>query len=127
MTAVQFLTLDEVLALHDRLLDEFGGTQGVRDLGLLESALHRPRSGYYEDIVQMASALCESLLMNHALVDGNKRVAFFATDVVLRMNGWKITTTTDDAYRFLVGGLERGTLDREALESWLRSVMTPLG
>jgi death on curing protein len=126
MTAVQFLTLDEVLALHERLLDEFGGTGGVRDLGLLESALHRPRSGYYEDVVQMASALCESLLMNHAFVDGNKRVAFFATDVFLRMNGWKITTTTDEAYRFLVGGLEHGTLDREALEGWLRSVLTTL-
>ena len=127
MASVQFLTLDEVLALHERLLDEFGGTQGVRDLGLLESALHRPRSGYYEDVVEMASALCESLLMNHAFVDGNKRVAFFATDVFLRMNGWRITTTTEEAYSFLVGGLERGKLDRDALESWLRAVITALG
>ena len=127
MTSVQFLTLDEVLALHERLLQEFGGTPGVRDLGLLESALHRPRSGYYEDVLEMASALCESLLMNHAFVDGNKRVAFFATDVFLRMNGWKITAPTEEAYNFLVGGLERGGLDREALETWLRTVITELG
>ncbi len=126
MTAVQFLTLDEVLALHERLLQEFGGPSGVRDLGLLESALYRPRSGYYEDILEMASALCESLLMNHAFIDGNKRVAFFATDVFLRMNGWKIRATTEEAYDFLVGGLERGGLDREALEAWLRRVLAEL-
>lgn len=127
MTSVQFLTLEEVLALHQRLLEEFGGPPGVRDLGLLESALHRPRSGYYEDVLVMASALCESLLMNHAFVDGNKRVAFFATDVFLRMNGWKITTTTEEGHRFLVGGLEGGKLDRAALETWLRAVVTALG
>ncbi len=126
MTAVQYLTLDEVLALHERLIQEFGGSSGVRDLGLLESALYRPRSGYYENLLEMASALCESLLMNHAFVDGNKRVAFFATDVFLRMNGWKIEVTAEDAYHFLVGGLERGRCDRDALEIWLRGVVTEL-
>lgn len=126
MTAVQFLTLDEVLALHERLLQEFDGPSGVRDLGLLESALYRSRSGYYEDILEMASALCESLLMNHAFIDGNKRVAFFATDVFLRMNGWKIRATAEEVYDFLVGGLERGGLDREALAAWLRRVATEL-
>ncbi len=74
----------------------------------------------------MASALCESLLMNHAFIDGNKRVAFFATDVFLRMNGWKIRATAEEAYDFLVGGLERGGLDREALEAWLRRVAAEL-
>ena len=126
MTTVQYLTLDEVLALHERLLREFGGSSGVRDLGLLESALYRPRSGYYDNLLEMASALCESLLMNHAFVDGNKRVAFFATDVFLRMNGWKITVKAEDAYNFLVGGLERGGLDRGALEIWLRGIVTEL-
>ena len=103
------------------------GCLRMRDLGLLESALHRPRSGYYGDVLEMASALCESLLMNHAFVDGNKRVAFFATDVFLRMNGWKINAPSEEAYNFLVGGLERGGLDREALETWLRTVVTELG
>ncbi len=126
MTDGQFLTLDEVLALHERLLQEFGGSSGVRDLGLLESALYRPRSGYYENLLEMASALCESLLMNHAFVDGNKRVAFFATDVFLRMNGWKIKVTAEDAYNFLVGGLEHGGLDRDALLTWLRDVVTEI-
>ena len=126
MTDVQFLTLDEVLALHERLLQKFGGSSEVRDLGLLESALYRPRSGYYQDLLEMASARCESLLMNHASVDGNKRVAFFATDVFQRMNGWKIKVTAEDAYYFLVGGLEHGRLDRDALETWLRGVVTEL-
>lgn len=98
----------------------------LSDLGLLESALYRPRSGYFQNLLEMASALCESLFMNHAGVDGNKRVAFFATDVFLRMNGWKIKVTAEDAYDFLVGGLERGGLDRDALEIWLRGAVTEL-
>ena len=126
MGRVEFLTLDEVLALHERLLAEFGGRTGVRDLGLLESALYRPRSGYYQDTIEMASALFESLLMNHCFVDGNKRVAFFSTDVFSRMNGWKIETPTRKAYDFIVKGLERGLIDRETLESWLRKAVTPL-
>lgn len=126
MGRVEFLTLDEVLALHERLLAEFGSRTGVRDLGLLESALYRPRSGYYQDTIEMASALFESLLMNHCFVDGNKRVAFFSTDVFLRMNGWKIETPTHKAYDFIVKGLERGLIDRETLESWLRKAVTPL-
>lgn len=126
MQTVQFLSLDEVLALHERLIEEFGGTSGVRDLGLLESALYRPRSGYYGDLLEMASALFESLLMNHAFVDGNKRVAFFATDVFLRLNGWKIRVSASAAHDFLVGGLERGEIDRRFLLSWLRTVVVRL-
>ena len=59
----------------------------MRDLGLLESALYRPQTGYYQDLTEMAAALFESLLMNHASVDGNKSIAFFATDLFLRLNG----------------------------------------
>ncbi len=121
MPRVQFLTLDELLAAHERLIERFGGSGGVRDLGLAESALFRPQSGYYEDVVAMAAALFESLLMNHAFVDGNKRVAFFATDVFLRMNGWRLAVDDREAYMFLIGGLEAGTLDRDALDEWLRA------
>lgn len=84
---VQYLSVDEVVAIHERLIYTFGGAAGTRDLGLLESALFRPRTGYYSDIAEMAAALFESLLMNHPFVDGNKRVAFFTTDVFLRLNG----------------------------------------
>lgn len=115
-----FLTRDEVLAIHTRLVEVFGGASGVRDLGLLESALHRPHTGYYVDLVQMASALFESLLMNHPFIDGNKRVAFFATDVFLRVNGWRIDVEPAPAHRFLIGLLEKGTCDLAHLDPWLR-------
>ena len=74
----------------------------------------------------MASALCESLLMTLSFVDRNTRVAFFETDVFLRMNGWKIKVTAEDAYNFLVVGLRHGGLDRDALETWMRGVVTEL-
>lgn len=117
---IRFLTLDEILVLHERVIDRFGGSPGVRDLGLVESALYRPRSGYYDDLVAMAAALFESLLMNHAFLDGNKRVAFFAADVFLRMNGWRIEAGAARAHDFITVGLEKGTIDREALDGWLR-------
>jgi death-on-curing protein len=106
-STVQFLSLDEVLAIHERLIDRFGGDDGVRDRGLLESALFRPQTGYYTHIEEMATAMFESLLINHAFVDGNKRIAFFATDVFLRLNGWRLDITADEGESFIVGGLER--------------------
>ena len=117
---VQFLTLEEVLAIHERLIDRFGGAMGVRDQGLLESALYRPQTGYYDDLASMAAALFESLLLNHAFVDGNKRVAFFAADVFLRLNGWKISVDNIAAHEFLIGNLEAGTCDFQILLKWIR-------
>lgn len=89
---------------------------------MLESALFRPRTGYYEDLVGMAAAMFESLLMNHPFVDGNKRVAFFATDVFLRMNGWRIVVEARSAHDFIVGALERGEARFDTIDSWLREV-----
>ena len=123
---VAFLTPDEVLAIHARLIEVFGGAEGVRDLGLLDSAMYRPQTGYYEDLASMAAALFESLLMNHPFVDGNKRVAFFATDVFLRMNGWRIEVDPDEAHTFLTRGLERGDLGLEQLRGWLRETVHPV-
>jgi death-on-curing protein len=117
---VQFLTADEVIAIHQRLIEVFGGPAGIRDPGLLESALHRPRTGYYEDLAAMATALFESLLMNHPFIDGNKRVAFFSTDVFLRLNGWKLEVDPDDAHGFIIGLLDGGECDFERLLPWVR-------
>lgn len=108
------------------MIEHFGGSPGVRDLGLLESALFRPRTGYYADVAEMAAALFESLLMNHPFVDGNKRIAFFATDVFLRLNGWKLQVEATEAYAFLIGLLEKGEADFEHLLLWLRSVLVRL-
>jgi death on curing protein len=118
--AVQFLAADEVLAIQERLIAVFGGKAGLRDRGLLESALHRPRTGYYADLAEMAAALFESLVMNHPFVDGNKRVAFFATDVFLRVNGWELVVDADEAHAFLTLHLETGTCDFAHLLQWIR-------
>ena len=88
--------------------------QGLEDAGLVQAALLRPQTGYYNDIIEEAAALWESLTMNHGFVDGNKRVAFFATDVFLRLNGFKIDVEPEPAHAFLeghAGGMEDGITD----------------
>jgi death-on-curing protein len=119
-STVVFLSRDEALAIHSALLERFGGPAGVRDTGLLESALYRPRTGHYKDLAEMAAALFESLIMNHPFVDGNKRVAFFATDVFLRMNGYKLKVDAKNAHRFLIGLLENNSCNFDQLLPWIR-------
>lgn len=123
---IQFLSVDEVEAIHQRLIEEFGGPPGLRDRGLLDSALHRPQTGYYDGLAEMAGALFESLIMNHVFVDGNKRVAFFATDVFLRMNGWRIVVDAEAAHALLIGLLERGECTFDRLAQWIGSSIEPL-
>jgi death-on-curing protein len=118
--SIQFLSVDEAIAVHERLVERFGGTSGLRDKGLLESALYRPQTGYYDDIAELAAALFESLILNHAFVDGNKRVAFFVTDTFLRLNGWKLSVETESAHNFIVGMLEQGDCSFEKLLPWIR-------
>ena len=118
---VEFLSLDEVLAIQERLIERFGGDHGVRDRGLLESALFRPQTGYYKQIEEMAAALFESLLINHAFVDGNKRVAFFATDIFLRLNGWKLVLDAEEGEQFIVGMLEANDCSYENILPWIQT------
>ena len=118
---VEFLSVDEVLAIHEALIREFGGPAGLRDAGLLESALYRPRTGYYHDLGEMAAALLESLVIGRPFVDGNKRVAFFATDVFLRLNGYRFQVDPDEAHAFLIGLLERRECDYANLLPWVRA------
>lgn len=117
----EYLTLVELLAIHDRLIEDFGGAAGVRDGGALESALFRPQTGYYRDVVEEAAALLEGLIQNHPFVDANKRTAFAAADVFLRMNGYVPEVDDVDAYDFIVGSLERRELERERIDGWLRA------
>ena len=74
----------------------------------------------------MAAAMFESLLMNHPFIDGNKRVAFFATDVFLRLNGRRLAVEADEAHSFLIGLLDAGNCDLERLLPWIRASMKPL-
>jgi death-on-curing protein len=114
-----FPTLQEALHLHDRLIEVFGGAPGTRDLGLLDSALARPRSGYYETLSAQAAALMHSLSQNHPFVDGNKRVAFAMTAVFLRMNGYRLAASADDGERFLIEQVIEAHAPPEVIVAWI--------
>jgi len=120
--SVQFLSIEEVLGIHTALINHFGGANGIRDMGLLESALYRPRTGYYNDLIEMTAALFESLMNNHPFIDGNKRVAFFSADIFLRLNGYKIKVEAKSAHAFLMQLFETNTCDLEHLTPWIRSI-----
>ena len=113
-------TIEEVLLLHSRLLERFGGTPGLRDRGGLEAALARPQQGYYNDLIEEAAALWESLSQNHPFVDGNKRVAITVTAAFLRMNGYRLEFDDLAAYRFLIQLYEAGRFRFDELQRWLR-------
>ena len=118
--------MDEVLEIHSILIKRFGGPEGVLDLGLLESALHRPQSGYYKDLVEMAAAMFESLIKNHPFVDGNKRVAFFASDVFLRLNGYRFNVEAKSAHAFLMQLFDKNQCDMQHLRPWIAdSIIKP--
>jgi death-on-curing protein len=120
MDARYYLDMEDVLTLHRTQLERFGGAPGVRDAGLIEAALARPQSGYYGDLIEEAAALWESLTMNHGFIDGNKRVGFAATYVFLRINGMIIQASVDSTLQFVIGALEAGTFEKNALDAWLR-------
>lgn len=115
-----YLTIAEVLVMHKVLIERYGGSHGLRDGGALEAALYRPRTGYYDDVIQEAAALWESLTQNHPFVDGNKRVAFAATHVFLKMNGCRLTTTAAETETFIYSLFDAGTFEYAKLEPWLR-------
>jgi death-on-curing protein len=115
-----FLTLAELLAIHQDQIERYGGSAGVRDLGLLEAALFRPQTGYYADLIEEAAALWESLAQNHPFTDGNKRTAFAATYTFLAINGARITADADNAYVFISGLYEANDFTFEKLVVWVR-------
>lgn len=121
-----YLTLDETLRIHDILIEAFGGTRGIRDLGLIEAALIRPQTGYYSDLLEEAAALWESLAMNHGFIDGNKRVAYACLEIFLQSNGLDILAENDVIERFIYEDLEAGTFRKEVLDTWLRQNVGPL-
>ena len=121
-----YLTLAEVLAIHADQIQRYGGSEGIRDAGLLEAALYRPQTGYYADLVEEAAALWESLAQNHPFVDGNKRVAFAATYTFLAINGVRMTAGAEEAYVFISGLYETGTFRFDRLEPRLRCNSTPV-
>ena len=116
----KYLTVEEVIYIQEELIKEFGGSFGIRDRKSLESAVMRPQTGYYKNIIEEASALMESFAMNHSFVDGNKRIAFFATDIFLRMNGYSISCDSEEGNQFFVNNLEDNSFRFNKIKSWLK-------
>ena len=110
----------DVLGMHTILMQRYGGAGGVRDPGALEAALFRPQTGYYDDIIAEAAALLESLAINHPFVDDNKRIAFAAADVFLRINGWCLKRPPLVIHVEMLQMFEAGKFNVAHLEPWLR-------
>lgn len=123
MKVALYPTLTETIELHTRLIDRFGGKAGVRDLGLLESALMRPQTGYYKSLSLQASALMQSLAQNHPFIDGNKRVAFATTAIFLRMNGYQLKVNADNGESFLIDKVIKTKVSIEVIADWLEKHM----
>lgn len=120
---MKYLTIPQVLALHDQMVKRFGGSLGVRDLGLIESAVARPRATFggedlYPDIYTKAAALMHSLLKNHAFVDGNKRTAYSSCGVFLKLNGYKLQNMHKESLEFAMD-VENNSLGLEEISNWL--------
>ena len=121
-----FPTVEEVVSLHDSQIREFGGSMGLRDMGALESAVLRPQMGYYDSVLEEAAALLESLAMNHPFADGNKRTAFAATEIFLRLNGSFIDCDSQEAYDHFMQLFETNSFRFAELHSWLEEHVQPL-
>ncbi len=115
-----FLTKADILAIHQEQIERFGGASGLRDEGALEAAIFRPQSGYYNDLIEEAAALWESLSQNHAFVDGNKRTAFDSLDTFLAINNARLTASPEQVIEFVMGLYDTHTFRFEHLVAWLR-------
>jgi death-on-curing protein len=130
VTEPEFLDVDEVIALHDRQLTAFGGSPGIRDLGLLESAVAQPQATFggefvHGDLFAMAAACAFHIAENQPFVDGNKRAALDAALVFLHLNGFSAEDPPDGLYDAMIAIAER-RLDKEGLAVLLRKWSKPL-
>ena len=122
-----YLTLDEVLAVADRVID---GEVLLRDAGLLEAAVARPQATVfgqdaYPDLHSKTAALLLSICKNHALIDGNKRLALASTIVMLGINGWVLTVTNDEAYDLIIAVASGSLTEVSDVADALRAGSTP--
>ena len=116
-----YLTVGEVLQIHHQLIENYGGAHGLRDKGLLESAVFRPQIGYYNTITEEAAALMESLASNHPFLDGNKRIAFAAAHTFLLMNGYDLEVRPLAAYEFMMHSIARGQFRFGPILEWINN------
>lgn len=120
---MELLSLADVLTIHQVVIERSGGGQGIRDLGLLESAVAQQSMSFggrelYPTLIDKAAALCLSLVGNHPFVDGNKRVGHASMRMLLNLNGFTVEPDVDDAERTFLR-LAAGELEREELKTWI--------
>lgn len=118
------IEIEDVLLLHAKSVEDFGGSPGVRDRGLLESAIARPYQTFdgndlYPTIIEKAAALGESLIINHPFVDGNKRTGMLAMLGLLLSNGYKSTASSENIYNFIID-ISTGSFSFEQIVDWLK-------
>jgi len=121
-----YLTVAEVIAIHHHQMEEYGGAHGLRDHGALESAVFRPQNGYYNDLSEEAAALLESLVNNHAFLDGNKRVGFAAAHTFVLVNGFDLDIGSRVALEFIMKTLAEGKFRFALLHDWITRHLVPL-
>jgi death-on-curing protein len=121
-----YLTVAEVIAIHHHQIEEYGGAHSLRDQGSLEAAVFRPQTGYYNDISEEAAAMMESLVNNHAFIDGNKRVGFAAVHTFLLVNGFDFNVSTKAAYEFMIETMEQGKFRFPLIYEWIAAHLVPL-
>ena len=127
---MRYLSLGEVLELHRLVVEQAGGAAGLRDLGALESAVAQPRATFggadlYPTLAAKAAALGYSLALNHAFVDGNKRVAHAALETFLVLNAYELAAGVDEGERTMLA-LAAGELSREQFAAWVERHLVPL-
>jgi death on curing protein len=126
MSRFLYPTVAEAMEMHRQLIHEFGGISGVRDRGLLEAAIFRPQSGYYDELVHEAAALMESLANNHPFIDGNKRASFAVTDAFLRLNGYYLEVEAPAAHKFITESIGKRQFRIGPIRTWLTVHVRPL-
>lgn len=129
MKNIIFIPKDIVLFFQEQLIQTYGGTSGIRDEGLLESALEQPKVTFegkylHGTLTKMAAVYGYHLCSNHPFIDGNKRIAFVAMDIFLRRNGFEIIATEKEAYKMMME-LSSGKLLKEGLTNWLENNISP--
>jgi death-on-curing protein len=129
VTQLKWITAAMATAIHEEAIYEFGGLPGVRDAGLLESALDRPRNQQAYDpessIFRLAAVLCSGIARNHAFNDGNKRTALLVSRAFLYLNGHALEPREDDEVACLVA-IAAGAMDDEAIDDWLKQNSTAM-
>ena len=119
------ILIDDILNLHEYSIRDYGGAKGIRDMGLLESAIARPYQTFggeylYKDPIQKSAALGESLIINHPFIDGNKRTGLLGMFTLLLEYGLRVNVSEDEAYNFTIQ-ISTGEIKFDEIVLWLKN------